>query len=659
MPIMLFLAALVPAVCVLWFMTIAMRNERLAVQQELTSVYVSHLNAVQRQLTSFWREKQSAAKSLQAGAPGEIFSAIVRSNIADSAIVHDSARQVLYPVAAATNFTVHTDEQPGWPAARELEFQKTNYVTAAEAYERIARESSDIHVKARAIQSRASCLAKAGEKLRAIQLLDEMCQHAELQSAIGSQGTLTVPNAQLMLLKLANDPCDPIFAGTLRRLTERLNDYGDAHLGASQRRFLMEELSALRLSFDRPDPGVVLTLAPIAGEAARNTRERVLFPTLIAEQMAAEYLERNVSSPIQSGLQLVAEGIYRLATPDRTCVLLFRESKIIAETKVFFRDIALPDVSLRLIRPEEREARASWIPLQSAGELMPGWQLALAFNGADPFEAAWARQVRMYLWTGTVVIFITGLLTLLVARFVSAQLRLTQVKDDLVSTVSHELKTPLASMRALVDTLRAGRYRDESQLQAYLGLISKENQRLSHLIENFLSFSRMERKKQRFRLEETEVAQIVDGALAPLRDRLVAPNCRFEIDLAHDLPTIRADREAITTALINLLENAWKYTPGDKQIQLKAYRSNGAVTFDVHDNGIGITTTEAKKIFDRFYQVDQSLTRKASGCGLGLSIVQFIVKGHGGSIDVASQPGKGSTFTMRLPVGSGAAREDG
>jgi len=129
------------------------------------------------------------------------------------------------------------------------------------------------------------------------------------------------------------------------------------------------------------------------------------------------------------------------------------------------------------------------------------------------------------------------------------------------------------------------------------------------------------------------------------------PNAQLHVNVAEDLPAIQADAEAITTVLINLLDNAYKYTETNKRVALRAYRNNGAACFEVEDNGIGLTPREAAKVFDRFYQVDQSLTRKRGGCGLGLSIVQFIVKEHGGTIEVQSEPGRGSTFTVRLPAG--------
>lgn len=138
-------------------------------------------------------------------------------------------------------------------------------------------------------------------------------------------------------------------------------------------------------------------------------------------------------------------------------------------------------------------------------------------------------------------------------------------------------------------------------------------------------------------------------ALDAIGEKLNSPSCHLTIRLAPALPTIRGDPDALSTVLVNLLDNACKYTNGEKQIEVNAYAEGNAVMFAVTDNGIGIPPQEQGRIFDRFYQVDQSLTRQRGGCGLGLSIVQSIVRAHGGTVEVRSVPGKGSTFRVTIP----------
>jgi signal transduction histidine kinase len=284
------------------------------------------------------------------------------------------------------------------------------------------------------------------------------------------------------------------------------------------------------------------------------------------------------------------------------------------------------------------------------GDAFPSWNLALNLVGSDPFESASKQRITSYIWIAILMTVGIAGLSLLLAAYLRRQIRLTRLKNDLIATVSHELKTPLASMRLLVDTLRDGHYHDAQLVQEYLQLMAKENARLSSLIEEFLTFSRMERNKAKFDRSLLKTNEIVHAAVEAVGDRLQAPGCQLKLELARDLPNIVGDRDALVSVLVNLLDNALKYSGDEKKIELRGFASDGNLFLEVQDNGIGFPRSAAKKIFSRFYQVDQTLSRRAGGCGLGLSIVKFIVTAHDGSITAKSQPGKGSTFTLQLPA---------
>ncbi len=287
----------------------------------------------------------------------------------------------------------------------------------------------------------------------------------------------------------------------------------------------------------------------------------------------------------------------------------------------------------------------------SAGEHFPGWKIELYFRGGDVFRKAASKQIAVYTWTGVLVIVLILASGGFAGNAIGRQIRLNKLKNDFIATVSHELKTPLASMRVLVDTLLEGNYKDQKQASEYLQLTAKENERLSRLIDNFLTFSRMERNKQVFRMVRSSPAAIARTATDVVKTKLNKGRCRFEINICEDLPDVLADHDAMVTVLVNLLDNAYKYSYDDKQIELRVFAENGQVYFCVSDNGTGMSRRSAKKIFKRFYQVDRSLSRHGQGCGLGLSIAKFIVDAHKGSISVDSKPGEGSTFTVKLPAG--------
>jgi signal transduction histidine kinase len=295
-------------------------------------------------------------------------------------------------------------------------------------------------------------------------------------------------------------------------------------------------------------------------------------------------------------------------------------------------------------------SRKPFIKTRLNGEWIPEeWTTALYIDDSA-FENAAGRQNAIYIWTGLLVIVLILASGGIAGQAVGRQMRLNRLKNDFLATVSHELKTPLAAMRVLADTLLEGNYKDRQQATEYLQLICKENKRLSGLIDNFLTFSRMERNKQAFETVRTSPAAIAGSAAEAVRTEFNASRCEFELEIAEDLPDVMADHGAMVTVLVNLLDNAYKYSYDEKRIELRVFPQNGTVCFSVSDNGLGMSRRSVKKIFKRFYQVDSSLSRVAEGCGLGLSIAKFIIDAHKGSISVESKPGEGSTFTVKLPA---------
>jgi signal transduction histidine kinase len=166
----------------------------------------------------------------------------------------------------------------------------------------------------------------------------------------------------------------------------------------------------------------------------------------------------------------------------------------------------------------------------------------------------------------------------------------------------------------------------------------------------FLTWSRLERGKLPYAFRALDPRTVVDEAVAALGERARSSGCSIETKVAPDLPAINGDSDALATALLNLLDNACKYSGEEKRIVVCAERCNGAVRFAVSDNGAGLSRRDARRVFGRFYQADRRLNRTAEGCGLGLNIVRTIVEAHGGSVHVASELGRGSTFSIDIPI---------
>jgi signal transduction histidine kinase len=239
---------------------------------------------------------------------------------------------------------------------------------------------------------------------------------------------------------------------------------------------------------------------------------------------------------------------------------------------------------------------------------------------------------------------------LLAYRNVSHELALAKLKSDFVSNVSHELRTPLALIRLYAETLELGRLSNSEKRQEYYEIIRKESERLTSLINNILDFSRIESGKKEYSFRETDVADLVRSTLESYRFEIEQNGFQFEQKIDKDLPQVWVDREAIARSLLNLVNNAVKYSAAEKYLGVYLYRHCDGVNLEVVDHGIGIPAKEQPKIFEKFYRVGDPLMHNTKGSGLGLSLVRHIVQAHGGEVAVESEPGQGSKFTITLPI---------
>jgi signal transduction histidine kinase len=233
---------------------------------------------------------------------------------------------------------------------------------------------------------------------------------------------------------------------------------------------------------------------------------------------------------------------------------------------------------------------------------------------------------------------------------VRRELRLSRLKSDFVANVSHELKTPLALIRLYAETLELRRVPSEDRKSEYYRVIGKESRRLTQLINNILDFSRIEAGRKEYRLVPSDIGAVVRDVVESYRFAIEKLGFSLELQVADELPPLELDPEAISQALINLLNNAIKYSPEQKAIQVAVRRDGERVLLSVSDRGIGIPRAEQRRIFEKFYRVETSLVHTTKGSGLGLALVQHIAEAHRGQVEVQSTPGEGSTFTLSLPI---------
>lgn len=248
-----------------------------------------------------------------------------------------------------------------------------------------------------------------------------------------------------------------------------------------------------------------------------------------------------------------------------------------------------------------------------------------------------------------VLAFCTSAVTgyILGSVFLSRGASVARFQNDYLSAVSHELNTPITSMRMFIETLQHGDKLDASETQKCLQLLDQEMQRLDGLVARLFELSRMETGRHRFERERVAVDELIGTALKAFDAATLSHPVEVTIDAAPDLE-IAGDRAALAQALVNLLTNAWKYTGDDKQITIQARREGKWVALSVIDNGQGIPPREHRSIFGQFERGQAAIEGPAKGAGLGLAIVRAIVRGNRGKIDVHSHPSEGSEFHMRL-----------
>lgn len=275
--------------------------------------------------------------------------------------------------------------------------------------------------------------------------------------------------------------------------------------------------------------------------------------------------------------------------------------------------------------------------------------LAIKLHGTT-LAAIEQHFMRMsFLTLGIISLLLAGGLVL-THRNVSKEMALARLKSDFVSNVSHELRTPLALIRLYAETLEMGRLTSPEKYQEYYRIIRKESERLSSLINNILDFSRIEAGRKEYDFRETDIRELVCTTLDSYRYQIEQNGFVLEEKIEEDVPSMRVDREAIARSLVNLINNALKYSQNQKYIRVSVFRQNGSVKLQVKDRGIGISQSDQQKIFEKFYRAGDPLVHNTKGSGLGLSLVQHIVRAHGGDVGVESVPGQGSTFTIELPV---------
>jgi signal transduction histidine kinase len=384
-------------------------------------------------------------------------------------------------------------------------------------------------------------------------------------------------------------------------------------------------LEAINLVVDERDLANRIVLLPITDDASRV----VGLAGMILDQ---EFLERRLLP------EVIEASLPRFFSDEERRVL------VVSVTDGTGRRV-LPRVASKAAARGKGESRTRRLAFA-----FTDWQVGL--TSLQPTAHQWARenfQLNFGLSAVLAAVLLGGIA--LALRTASREMRLSQMKSDFVSNVSHELRTPLSAIRVFGELLRLGRFEGPDKAREYGEYIESESRRLSQLINNLLDFSKIESGAKSYLFERGDLARVVLETLAIFEVRLRQQGFQVTLERPEGpLPPVLLDAPAMAQSISNLLDNAVKYSGESRRIAVRLAAEGGEVTVAVEDWGMGIPRSEQAKIFDRFHRVGNTLVHDVKGSGLGLSIVQHIVRAHRGRVTVSSRPGQGSIFTLHLPV---------
>jgi two-component system phosphate regulon sensor histidine kinase PhoR len=300
-------------------------------------------------------------------------------------------------------------------------------------------------------------------------------------------------------------------------------------------------------------------------------------------------------------------------------------------------------------RADEQYANGAAGVLRDLSPLVPAWRVSI--RPRDPGIVSRYVSRQRWIYGTTLALLVAGMVlgVALVARDLSRERRLSQLRTDFVANVTHELKTPLTSIRMFAETLQQGRTRSEAERQESLDVIVGETQRLSRLINTVLDFSKIERGQKQYRMAEVDVSEVVHSALNTLKYSLEERGFTLDAEIEPGVH-LRGDADALEQAVLNLVDNAVKYSRHTRWVRIGLSSQDQLVFLRVSDRGIGVPEGEQRRIFEKFYRSRAVTEGDVGGAGLGLTVVQHIVSAHEGRIEVESKVGEGSCFTIVLPI---------
>jgi tetratricopeptide (TPR) repeat protein len=618
----------------------------------------------------------------------------------DKAIADMIRAQLVKNPLVETVFYYYEDEEPRFPAfhgappkpslgrrsfslgplqgildkANENEFITKDYGKAIAQYREIGRQTRDNNTRAQMFYNESRCLVKLDRYAEAIKILEKIDK--SYPEAMTTSG---VPLALVSQLETVH--CYRALANIPSALKAGL----DLYRGIIEMRWvlreaqfktyasLVEEAIEEILSGNPAAPNIENLSDQYARLKTRlrdknkewtviNAIQQEVVPDLRRRQSSAA-----LNSPIRHSKTIGDREFLVLASPiigmpEQDTIglvgLTIKESfllnNVLAEAiahdpSTGQTEAVLSDLEGRILLGKQGASETLATVTEFFDDNFPPWKMEF-FQGKTEGIGFAGLKNSFYFWTILTLVVVLVFGAVLIGRTIAHEMEILKLKSDFVSSVSHEFKTPLTSIKALAERLQGDKVIDATKMKQYFSLISQNADQLSRLVKNLLDFSKIEEGKIEYSFVLTDIAQLVSRQVQDFAKNDVQKNVRIRALIPDDIPHLYVNGEALSQALNNLLDNAFKFSSADGEVEVRVKKDGDNVVIEVADQGIGIPQDEQGKIFEKFYQARNAVRQSAKGTGLGLTMVKHMAEAHGGRISVKSKFGEGSVFSLTLPI---------
>jgi signal transduction histidine kinase len=599
----------------------------------------------------------------------------------------DDEYQIIFPktgseqlsMSSSEEIAPETDFSKEFKRAEFYEFSQKNFSRAAQSYRKCALNAPSSQQKALAMEALGRCLLSGGNHEEAYRVYNELStKFGQIQDKAGHHYGIS---AALQIYEIEKHrKREESGLHTLLNLYKDIKD-GNWLISLPAYDFFVSEIeSTLDTKFEEGQfPEIQKSY-----QAQKNLQSPYLQALVFAEFLKKDVVPRIKEKLSVSSIRGSLQAERLLANQSEGfCLVSYSLLPDFQERRTFYGGFCwnleslkkgvLPGIlgeiskntGLRLENigensretlPKTEESTSKDSLVLSYRQFPLPWKLLVTQPALNDLERTARRENFFY---GALLTFIVVLMLLgafLLARDISRESETTRLKTEFVNNISHELKTPLTLIRLYGETLQRKENLTEAERKESYEIITKESERLSHLINNVLDFSRIDMGRKEFNFTRGSLSQVVQETLDSYRYHLGKKGFVVKEEIAPDLPEMNFDGEAVASVLVNLLSNVMKFSPNEKEVTVRLFRRNGQAVLQVADKGVGISPQDRSRIFKRFYRAKNDVVSETRGSGLGLTLVKHITEAHSGTIEVESEPGKGSVFSIILPI-SGPEKE--